>query len=517
MERVTHNEKSNVLSEYGDQFPKGVRVLVVDDDVTCLLILEKMLQDCSYQVTKCQRGEEALSMIRENKGGFDIVLTDVHMPGMDGLQLLAEIANTGVTLPVVMFSSDSKKDTVLKGVNSGACDFLVKPIQINTLKILWRHMLRSNQSPSKNSTKELETLHNPTTSSSNNTHTRAENEEENSKSSKRSSEEEADHGQSKSRAKKPRLVWTPELNQMFITAVNSLGKDDVKPNKILQIMRKMTGVPPHLTRQNVSSHLQKYCMNSKKTGDALKHQSTHSSLINSPGFANLTHSTPPSLSLIGSSGIQNCTTSAQYPSRAMAIAPGRQCTCCSMRMPKLVEFPDHNASLMYQTGLQPQPLVPLQQPNPLLQNHSCQQQANESAQCPSYAPTPFVGFTSPMNAAAGHYLSATTNPHPLHSQIPTHDIQSLNSSAPHLASERGLPVALSTIGAKANESCGTNILAAEGEFYCGNDHNQVAEDCQVYTEEAMFADILDLDIFEDLGFGEGIPFLDSYIQDNGTM
>ncbi|XP_048140265.1 two-component response regulator ARR14-like isoform X1 [Rhodamnia argentea] len=396
MEGVTHNENSNVLSEDGDQFPKGLRVLVVDDDVTCLHLLEKMLQHCSYQATKCQRGEDALSMIRERKGWFDIVLTDVHMPGIDGLQLLAEIANMGVTLPVVLFSSDAEKDTVLKGVNSGACDFLVKPIQISTLKILWQHVLRSNRRSSNNSIKGLETLHALTTSSSIDTRALAENEEEeNSKSLKRSSEDEADHGQSQSPAKKPRMVWTPELNQMFIMAVNSLSNDDAKPKKILQIMRKMAGVP-HLTRQNVSSHLQvrvlnstslrkinsklgkqtyqcfnnsicslnlqrdmliksrflivqKYRTSSKKIGEASDHQSAHSSLLDSPGFANLTHSAPPSSSLIG-----------------------------------------------YQMGLQSQPIAPLQQPNPI-QSCGRQQQMTESGQCRSYAHEPFVGFTSPMN------------------------------------------------------------------------------------------------------------------------
>ncbi|KAK4265153.1 hypothetical protein QN277_026240 [Acacia crassicarpa] len=68
-----------------DQFPAGLRVLVVDDDPTCLMILEKMLHTCLYEVAKCKRAEVALSLLRENKNGFDIVISDVHMPDMDGL------------------------------------------------------------------------------------------------------------------------------------------------------------------------------------------------------------------------------------------------------------------------------------------------------------------------------------------------------------------------------------------------------------------------------------------------
>ncbi|XP_056165120.1 two-component response regulator ORR21-like [Syzygium oleosum] len=469
-------------------------------------------------------------------------MTDVQMPGMDGLQLLAEIANMEITLPVVMFSSDDEKDTVVKGLKSGACDFLVKPIQINTLKILWRHVLWSNPSLRNNSNKELEMLHGSTTTSSNNTHSQAENEEENSKRLKMSSEDEADQGRTKSGGKKPRVVWTPELNRMFVMAVNSLGIDDAKPKKILQIMRKMTGAP-HLTRQNVSSHLQKHRMNTKKIGEASKHQSAHSSLTNP------THSTPPSLSLIGCGRTQNGAASAQYPSQAMRIAPRQPCTGCSMRRPNIIELPNNYALPRYQMGLQTQPLALLQQPNPLLQNYGCQQQANESAQCLTYAPTPSVGLTSQVNinthsvlpnqsdnslimqmsqtpsnmqildeaAATRRYLSATTQPHPLHSQISTHDIQNLSSGTPHFASEQGLPGALSTIEANANEFCSSNIVAVKGEFSYRNNHYTVAEDCQLYGSEAMFENMLDPNIFEDLEFGEDVPFLDSYIHDNSAI
>ena len=71
-------------------FPVGLRVLVVDDDPICLMIVEKMLRRCDYQVTTCKSGQTALEMLRANKEDppFDIVLTDVNMPGIDGFLLL---------------------------------------------------------------------------------------------------------------------------------------------------------------------------------------------------------------------------------------------------------------------------------------------------------------------------------------------------------------------------------------------------------------------------------------------
>ncbi|KAF8047303.1 hypothetical protein N665_3102s0001 [Sinapis alba] len=87
-------------SSNSDPFPVGLRVLVVDDDPTCLMILERMLRTCLYRVTKCNRAEIALSLLRKNKNGFDIVISDVHMPDMDGFKLLEHVG-LEMDLPVI--------------------------------------------------------------------------------------------------------------------------------------------------------------------------------------------------------------------------------------------------------------------------------------------------------------------------------------------------------------------------------------------------------------------------------
>ncbi|EXB90367.1 Two-component response regulator [Morus notabilis] len=238
-----------------DQFPAGLRVLVVDDDPTCLMILEKMLRTCLYEVTKCNRAEHALSLLRENKNGFDIVISDVHMPDMNGFKLLEHIG-LEMDLPVIMMSADDGKDVVMKGVTHGACDYLIKPVRIEALKNIWQHVVRKK----KNEWRELEQSGSVeegdrSAKPSEDADYSSSANEGNWKSSKkrRDEDEEAEERDDTSTLKKPRVVWSVELHQQFVAAVNQLGIDKAVPKKILELMNV-----PGLTRENVASHLQKY-------------------------------------------------------------------------------------------------------------------------------------------------------------------------------------------------------------------------------------------------------------------
>ncbi|KAE9599234.1 hypothetical protein Lal_00044177 [Lupinus albus] len=236
-----------------DKFPAGLRVLVVDDDPTCLMILDRMLRACLYEVTKCNRAEVALSILRENKNGFDIVLSDVHMPDMDGFKLLEHIG-LEMDLPVIMMSADDGKQVVMKGVTHGACDYLIKPVRIEALKNIWQHVVRRR----KNGWKDLEQSGSvdegdrQVKASDDVDYSSSANEGKSSKK-RRDEEEDPDERDDSSTLKKPRVVWSVELHQQFMAAVNQLGLDKAVPKKILESMNV-----PGLTRENVASHLQKY-------------------------------------------------------------------------------------------------------------------------------------------------------------------------------------------------------------------------------------------------------------------
>ncbi|KAL7596846.1 hypothetical protein Lser_V15G31334 [Lactuca serriola] len=278
---VSRNSTAGGDSNVPDQFPAGLRVLVVDDDPTCLMILEKMLRNCKYEVTKCNRAEVALSLLRENKNGFDVVISDVHMPDMDGFKLLVHIG-LEMDLPVIMMSADDSKSVVMKGVTHGACDYLIKPVRIEALRNIWQHVVRKKKREWKDidtsaslddvDRKEEKQAEDPDYSSS-------ANEGHNWKNTKRRKDDE-DEGEGEgeerddsSSLKKPRVVWCVELHQQFVAAVNQLGIDKAVPKKILDLMNV-----PGITRENVASHLQKYRLYLRRLSGS------HQSGGNTPSF-----------------------------------------------------------------------------------------------------------------------------------------------------------------------------------------------------------------------------------------
>ncbi|CDY64566.1 BnaC02g47700D [Brassica napus] len=240
-----------------DQFPCGLRVLVVDDDASCLIILEKMLLRLMYQVTICSQADVALTLLRERKGCFDLVLSDVHMPGMNGYKLLQQVG-LEMDLPVIMMSVDGRTATVMTGINHGACDYLIKPIRPEELKNIWQHVVRRKCTINKNSissSSSLESLFSVSGVSEGSLKRR--------KNKRRVDSEEDDLLDPGNSSKKSRVVWSMELHQQFVKAINHLGIEKAVPKRILELMNV-----PSLSRENVASHLQKYRLYLKRLSGA---------------------------------------------------------------------------------------------------------------------------------------------------------------------------------------------------------------------------------------------------------
>ncbi|KAG4401319.1 hypothetical protein GLYMA_07G243300v4 [Glycine max] len=305
-----------------DQFPAGLRVLVVDDDPTCLMILEKMLRTCLYEVTKCNRAETALSLLRENKNGFDIVISDVHMPDMDGFKLLEHIG-LEMDLPVIMMSADDGKSVVMKGVTHGACDYLIKPVRIEALKNIWQHVVRKRKNEWKDAEQSgsaEEGDRQPKASDEADYSSSANEGSWRNSKKRRDEEEEAEDRDDTSTLKKPRVVWSVELHQQFVAAVDQLGIDKAVPKKILELMNV-----PGLTRENVASHLQevtlflhpvllqKYRLYLRRLSGVSQHQNNMNNSFLSPQEA-----TFGTISSINGIDLQTLAVAGQLPAQSLA-------------------------------------------------------------------------------------------------------------------------------------------------------------------------------------------------------
>ncbi|KAI4335585.1 hypothetical protein L6164_014220 [Bauhinia variegata] len=263
---IVEDQRGKFMDEDGarDPFPVGMRVLAVDDDPICLKVLENLLRKCHYQVTTTNQAIKALDMLRENRDKFDLVISDVNMPDMDGFKLL-ELVGLEMDLPVIMLSAHSDTKLVMKGVTHGACDYLLKPVRIEELKNIWQHVVRRKKFDGKdlnkasNEEKALNMAGEGQDVTSENNAGQNKNLGKKRKDQIEDEEEDGEESDDPSTQKKPRVVWSVELHRKFVAAVNQLGLDKAVPKKILDMMN-VEG----LTRENVASHLQKYRLYLKK-------------------------------------------------------------------------------------------------------------------------------------------------------------------------------------------------------------------------------------------------------------
>ncbi|KAK4415038.1 Two-component response regulator ORR22 [Sesamum alatum] len=243
-------EKIRGGNENSDNFPVGLRVLAVDDDPICLKLLETLLRKCQYHVTTTSQARMALKMIRENKDRFDLVISDVHMPDMDGFKLL-ELVGLEMDLPVIMLSANSDPKLVMKGVTHGACDYLVKPVRIEELRNIWQHVIRRKKFDSRNQNRSAEQAKSYQASGEGHGSATTGNADQNGKFNRKRKDEEdesEDNGnesEDPATQKKPRVVWSIELHRKFVAAVNQLGIEKAVPKRILDLMN-VEG----LTREN---------------------------------------------------------------------------------------------------------------------------------------------------------------------------------------------------------------------------------------------------------------------------
>jgi two-component system nitrogen regulation response regulator NtrX len=115
-------------------------LLIVDDDANTLASLARAFRLAGHEATVCDNAGRALELVKTQH--FDLIFSDVVMPGKDGLTLLEELKTLGVSTPVVMISGQASIDMAVRATRSGAIDFLEKPLSTDKLLLTVENVLK---------------------------------------------------------------------------------------------------------------------------------------------------------------------------------------------------------------------------------------------------------------------------------------------------------------------------------------------------------------------------------------
>ena len=128
--------------------PLKAHLLIVDDEANTLASLARAFRLAGHEATVCDNAAKALDLAKAQN--FDLILSDVVMPGKDGLTLLEELKRQGVTAPLVMMSGQAHIEMAVRATRLGALDFLEKPISSDKLMLTVENALKLQRLESEN-------------------------------------------------------------------------------------------------------------------------------------------------------------------------------------------------------------------------------------------------------------------------------------------------------------------------------------------------------------------------------
>jgi nitrogen regulation protein NR(I) len=107
------------------------KILLIEDDRSTASALEKVLENEGYTVTVVERGDNGLREARER--AYDLVITDLRMPGLSGLDLVGQLHSAKPKLPIIMMTAHGTTETAIEAMKLGACEYLLKPFDADEL------------------------------------------------------------------------------------------------------------------------------------------------------------------------------------------------------------------------------------------------------------------------------------------------------------------------------------------------------------------------------------------------
>ena len=115
------------------------KILVIDDERSIRNTLKEVLEYENHQVDLAEDGPTGITLFSENN--YDVVLCDIKMAKMDGIEVLQKISDSSQDIPVIMISGHGNIDTAVDAIKKGAYDFLEKPLDLNRLLITIRNAM----------------------------------------------------------------------------------------------------------------------------------------------------------------------------------------------------------------------------------------------------------------------------------------------------------------------------------------------------------------------------------------
>lgn len=123
---------------------KKTKILLIEDNEYSALLMQKFFEQSNYEIDIFTTVTDSISNILFNK--YDLLILDLNLPDYEGYEVLQFLNKNKIMLPVIVTSAYSEKDAKLKAFKLGACDYMVKPIDIDELEArIWIHLGKNTQ------------------------------------------------------------------------------------------------------------------------------------------------------------------------------------------------------------------------------------------------------------------------------------------------------------------------------------------------------------------------------------
>ncbi len=120
-----------------------MKVLLIEDEPSVAGVINRGLTESGYQITVAPDGHMGLELALQN--AFDIIILDIMLPGINGMQLCKTIREQNISTPVLLLTALSTTENIVSGLNAGADDYLVKPFKFAELEARLRSLSRRTQ------------------------------------------------------------------------------------------------------------------------------------------------------------------------------------------------------------------------------------------------------------------------------------------------------------------------------------------------------------------------------------